>query len=199
MARSIMTQESGYAPAVIAGIYGVVATIYIIVSSWTVASWTATPAVVIEIAKGIGFVLITTGALWWLLLRQRRKNDYLVHTLEQILDNLGDGVFVVRLPERVIDYANPAAEKIFGFEAASLVGQSTAKLHVDREHHHEFDRIGAEALARDHVFVGNFEMRRQNGEIFPTSHVVTTFRDEQGLDFSVSVVRDESLGRVGQR
>lgn len=194
MTGSVLRQREGFSPMFIAGAYFLVSAAYIVVSSYIVGSLTASDprAVTIEIGKGVGFVLVTTTALWWILNRNQHKHEYLVRTLKQILDNLGDGVFVVRVPERVIEYANPAAGRMFGYDATSLVGQSTEKIHVDREHYERFDVIGAEALQRTRVYVGNFEMRRMDGQSFPTSHMVTTFRDEMGFNFAVSVVRDET-------
>lgn len=194
MNRSILTHRAAFTPRSAAGVYLVIATVYVTASSCIVGTFPGSTdsAVGVEIGKGVFFVAATTVALWWLLKRMEDTHERLARTLRQILDNLGDGVFVVRLPERVIDYVNPAAERMFGYEGSVLVGQSTSRIHVDEEHYERFDAMGADALARGQAFVGTFEMRRRDGEIFPTSHMVTAFRDDRGQDFSVSLVRDES-------
>lgn len=110
---------------------------------------------------------------------------------EQMLDNLGDGLLIVRLPEHTIEYVDPAAERMFGYTASELVGGSTEKLHVDRAHFERFQQVALPDLVRGNVYVGTFEMRRKNGDVLPTSHTVTWLSSGDGQALVVSVVRDD--------
>jgi len=155
--------------------------------------WGARSAsVTVEIAKGLAFVLVTAGLLWWLLEWNRRESVRMDHRFKQVLDNLADAVLVLRLPERQIEYVNPAVERIFGYRADDLIGQSTELLHLDRAHYEAFHNAGIPDLERNNVYVGDFEMRRKDGTVFRSSHMVTWFSADHGQELAVSLVRDES-------
>lgn len=112
---------------------------------------------------------------------------------EQVLDNLSDGLLIMRLPGRTIEYVNPATERMFGYAESELVGESTEKLYVDRSHFERFLQICLPDLEQDNIYAGTFEMRRKNGDVFPTSHIVVCFSNGDG-QVLVKVVLDQSEG-----
>ena len=172
--------------------YLLVASAYIIVSGWAVATTVAAGTEVhrTELLKGLGFVLVTTVLLWLLLDRAYSSHKFGELTFKTLVASLPDAVLVLRLPERVIVYANPAAERMFGFPAGGLAGASTEILHVSREHFRNFHAAGAATLAAHVPFCVEGEMRRRDGAVFPSEHIVSTFElDDQGA-FAVSIVRD---------
>lgn len=104
-----------------------------------------------------------------------------------------DAVFIVRLPERTVLECNAAAEELFGYSAEQLQGESTEKLHVDREHFERFGERVETELRQARNFRGEFQMRRKDGTTFPTEHSITYVDTEAGRpDRGLSIVRDIS-------
>ncbi|HUG98250.1 MAG TPA: PAS domain S-box protein [Gammaproteobacteria bacterium] len=172
--------------------YLLAASAYIIVSGWVVATTMAadTQAHRAELLKGLGFVLVTTVLLWLFLDRAYSSRMFGELTFKTLVASLPDAVLVLRLPERGIVYANPAAERMFGFPAGGLAGASTEILHVSQERFRDFREAGVATLAADEPFCIEGEMRRRDGSIFPSEHIVSTFElDHQGT-FAVSIIRD---------
>ncbi len=94
---------------------------------------------------------------------------------------------VVTLDERVnILSFNPAAERIFGYAADEVIGQSFASLMLPR------DGDGAGSLARD-LLAQEQETRgrRKDGTVFPCDLRVSEFHDGGGRRF-VATIRDIS-------
>jgi two-component system, cell cycle sensor histidine kinase and response regulator CckA len=152
----------------------------------------------VEISKGLAFVAITTAILWYALYREYRAGRVGETTFRGLVEHLPDAVFLVRLPERTIFYVNPAAVRIFGYPAAQLIGSNTENLHASAAHFEEFHQR-SKSVSPDQPYLGEFEMRRSNGEVFPTSHLVEIFSDESDRHFVVSVVRDESESKRMER
>ncbi|MBF0496426.1 MAG: PAS domain S-box protein [Deltaproteobacteria bacterium] len=113
--------------------------------------------------------------------------------LESVFSSLHEAVFVITPHNRRIVMANAAMEAIFGYSVDEAVGRDTEFLHVNKE---MFDRFGRDlflALNNDGVFCGEFQMRRKDGAIFDTDHVITEIKDHAGRrTLLVSTVRDNS-------
>jgi PAS domain S-box-containing protein len=111
--------------------------------------------------------------------------------LEAILSSLDDAVFLVDPATRLIGDCNEATTRLFGYSREELTGRESDFLHVDHAH---FERFGREALAAYEdpgCYATEFEMRRKNGDVFPTEHFVRPLRDPDGrIRCIVSVVRD---------
>jgi PAS domain S-box-containing protein len=88
---------------------------------------------------------------------------------------------------------NRAVEVIFGYPREEILGSDTRHLHVDEEHFRRFAEMGDPELAEGRSFHCDFQMRRADGTVFSTRHVVTLLNPELGLEGGVvSVVRDIS-------
>jgi len=114
--------------------------------------------------------------------------------LEKTLHSLPLAVCVINADTNVIEECNPAAAKIFGYTRAELIGRTAASLHVNEAQAKQFaGHVGA--AVEDKGFLSDFEfqMRREDGTVFPTEHSVMPIRDEVGrLKSWVSVVQDIS-------
>lgn len=149
----------------------------------------------IETVKGLLFVLVTAVTLAVLLYfetrwRERAQLDFL-----KLVESQADAVFVIQLPERVITYANRAAQELFGYSEEELVGKSTAILHVNEASFDAFDRSGAASLARGEAVQIEFEMRKKDGTVFISEHKVTKVAMSNSVAYAVSVVRNVSAQR----
>lgn len=111
--------------------------------------------------------------------------------LRATLDSLTEAVFMVNPGDRTIELCNRAACRMFGYSREELTGKNTLKLHVDEEHYNEFGRLSTEMLDSGRRYLGEFEMKRADGEIFPTEHEVCSVSTEMNKHAGVvSVVRD---------
>lgn len=178
-------------------IYLVVAAGYIVASGLVVAATVPyDPAVlVVETLKGLGFVVVTTVLLWWLLHRTYSNRMFGEATFRNLVDSQPDAVLVLRLPTRAVVYVNPAAEHMFGYPASELLGASAEKLHVSRQKFEAFLEQGSPALAADRPFRTEWEMRRRDGSVFPSEIIVRVFEIGNDDAFAISIVRDISERR----
>lgn len=154
----------------------------------------------IETIKGLVFIAATTGLVYWLArgaLRgaERRwsqeRERAAKQLLERVLASIGEAVLLVDTSNRSIVQCNAAAERVFGYTAAELIGQSTAPLHVDQASYETFGRESGIALDRYGVYRTRYRMRRKDGSIIETENTVTTLREGlAGRAGVVSIVRD---------
>ena len=117
--------------------------------------------------------------------------------LEKTFESLGEAVLVVDPSGRRIVECNAAVEDVFGYDPDELIGGSTERLHESPEAHKRFGQLSESALEADDIFRHDYEMRRKDGTLIKTEHVVTPLEDDwqQGV---VSVVRDVTERREAQ-
>ena len=99
--------------------------------------------------------------------------------LARLFAGLDDPV-IVSDPGRRIVYANPAAERVFGYTVAELVGAPAQRLYATER---DYQRLGQE-LAGGEPGRPNTRQRvanvRKNGDVFSSEAVTSTVRDEEG-------------------
>ena len=112
--------------------------------------------------------------------------------MRSIFNSLEEAVFVIT-PDRILVNMNEAAQKMFGYSKDEFSHLSTELLHVDHEHYREFGRRIKDSFEKGEAAKFEFELKRKNGEIFPTEHTVSLLKnDEEEPIGIVSVVRDIS-------
>jgi PAS domain S-box-containing protein len=110
--------------------------------------------------------------------------------LAMTLSSLDEAVFVVNPHTRLILQCNVKTEAMFGYRREELVGQETGFLHVNAEKFAQFGCAALAAYETQGYYQAEFQMKRKNGEIFPTEHFVRPVYRQGQLDYVVSVVRD---------
>ncbi|RJS88997.1 PAS domain S-box protein [Candidatus Bathyarchaeota archaeon] len=120
----------------------------------------------------------------------RRQADL----LRRAFDSMSDAVFILdsKVPPTILE-CNKAASIIFGYDKEEMVGRTTALLHVDEEALREFQSLLYPAVEAGHLpfHLPEFRMRRKDGSIFPSEHLMTELLDDQGERVGwVSIVRD---------
>ncbi|WP_460504507.1 EAL domain-containing protein [Hydrogenophaga soli] len=95
-----------------------------------------------------------------------------------VLDSLYEGVMVVGLDRKVLR-VNPAFQRITGYEAAEVVGQSPRMLSSGR-HGTAFYQALWDSLDQRGHWHGEIWNRRKNGEIYPELLSISAIRDERG-------------------
>jgi two-component system cell cycle sensor histidine kinase/response regulator CckA len=123
----------------------------------------------------------------------KNHNPFDVHSriwLQHLFDSLEEAVLVVS-PDRRLLKINQATIDMFGYTFDEIAEQSTAVLHVDQAHYEEFGARIKRAFECGEPARFEYEVKRKNGEVFPSDHTVTLLRDGDGDPIGiVSVVRD---------
>ena len=103
----------------------------------------------------------------------RRQADAEAQLAEQraILDS--NLVGLVRTRQRRITWANAAAESLFGYTLAELLGQSTEKLYPSKEAFERFAETALPLVRAGQVYRGETLVRRKDGQLRWFSHQVT--------------------------
>jgi PAS domain S-box-containing protein len=93
-------------------------------------------------------------------------------------------------------YCNSAAERIFGFGAAELLGQSITRVATSPQGP-ELAAEDLQRIARGEPFSGERMLARRSGELFPAAVVETILTDEHGAPTGVlSVISDLSARKL---
>lgn len=131
--------------------------------------------------------------------RQRKLGETRA-LLKGLVSSLEDAVFVIGPPHRqVVESANAAVERMFGYTPQELEGGTTEMLHENHESFVEFGRLTERVLETGQTFRGEYRMRRRNGEVFPTEHVISVLDQREGWQGGVvSLVRDISERREAE-
>ncbi|MEW6672967.1 MAG: ATP-binding protein [Thermodesulfobacteriota bacterium] len=158
--------------------------------------------------KGLLFVGATTVIVYWLARQAMHKAKLkwmetrllsIQNFLAKILANLDEAVFVIDPTTRTIVQCNPAAERMFGFKMAELIGQSTEILHVNRQAYEEFAALGMPTLEKEGIFRGAYRMKKKNGSILDTEHTVSTIDESYGWRGGVvSIVHDVTARKFAE-
>lgn len=110
---------------------------------------------------------------------------------EKLCNSLGDAVFSVRMPERVIKFANIAVEKVFGYTPCECIGRSTSGFYSDEQGYLDFGKKLKDAIDKGQdVLRTEHTLKRKNSELF-TAAITTSFLMHDGrLDEVISIVSD---------
>jgi PAS domain S-box-containing protein len=108
-----------------------------------------------------------------------------------VLDSISDAV-TVATPDGKLVYANAAAERLFGFRAADVVGQDGRQTIAAPEASEDADRIH-ECILKGERYSGRLTMSRRDGTTFVAHLTAGPAHDEHGvLAAIVGVISDET-------
>jgi two-component system sensor kinase FixL len=119
--------------------------------------------------------------------------------LRALLDAAVDAIVMIDEQERITTF-NVAAERLFGYKAADVIGKGVALLMPEphRSAHHGYVRRYMETGERHIIGIGReTEGRRANGETFPISLTVGEARGPSGVRF-VAIIRDLTAQRAAE-
>lgn len=128
---------------------------------------------------------------------ERKRTQEALATSElwqrSIFNAMEEGLLVTT-PEWLIVDINPASQAMLGYSQAEVAGLPMAVIHVDHDHVVEFVRRIKVAFDKGEIARFEFELKRKNGEIFPTEHAVSLIRDNAGTAMGiVSTLRDVTI------
>ena len=108
-----------------------------------------------------------------------------------IFDGVPEGIALVDKERRIV-MVNPALTRIFGYQAAELIGASTVKLYACPTDWEE-QAIISEKAHRARLQPRIIRFRRENGETFPGEVISADYRDVGGgLRGYIGIIRDVS-------
>jgi two-component system sensor kinase FixL len=120
--------------------------------------------------------------------------------LQALLDAAVDAIVVIDERGLIITF-NKAAERMFGHEAAAVLGKNVNVL-MNEPHRQQHDQYLARYLATGQAHIigqgREIEARRANGEVFPVSLAVGEAADGANRRF-VGIIRDLSAQRAGEQ
>ncbi len=110
--------------------------------------------------------------------------------LEELTNSMWDAVFSVKMPERVIEWANDSF-RLIGYEPSECIGKDTAFLYADKDDFLDFGNKLEDAMAAGKdVLHADQLLKRKNGENFPAEITVTFHRENDEIVSVTSIVRD---------
>ena len=123
--------------------------------------------------------------------RVAETSQKLVQKLSQVVEQTADGVFITDI-HGLIEYVNPAFERMSGYSGEELLGRDTRHL-KSGYHDADFYRAFWETVLSGKTFQGTFVNRKKDGSLFHEEKVVTPLVDEDGeIAHFVSTGRDIS-------
>lgn len=116
----------------------------------------------------------------------RASRDY----LEKLTNSMWDAVFSVKMPERVIEWANDSFI-LTGYEPGECVGKDTAFLFSDKDNFLDFDNKLKNAMAAGKDVLNTEQLlKRKSGETFPAEITVSFHKENDEVVSITSIVRD---------
>lgn len=111
--------------------------------------------------------------------------------LEKLLNSLGEAIFTVKMPERIIQAVNDSCQIILGAKPADCIGKRTEVFFPDRDGYLEFEKKLEKIIEQKKEKLNtNQLLKRKNGEVFP-AEIITSFLKENGkITHVISIVRD---------
>ncbi len=110
--------------------------------------------------------------------RERRKAEQRLRILSLVVEQAADGVLITD-PNGMIQYINPAFERMTGYDRAEIIGNKPSLLKSGR-HDQAFYQTLWQTVTKGEMFRGTLINRRKDGELFYEEKVITPLKDEQG-------------------
>ena len=199
---AIASRSRWSGPLSTAGVYAMAGAIWILGSD-RLAQWLFPDLhdlAAAQTVKGLFYIASTALLVWWLARRAviaaeqelaAKRLPEVENLLETVLQSLGDAVLVVDMSDRRVLRCNPAAERLFGWPAAELVGDTSEKLHVDRAAFLGFlDKVRG-VLEDGRARRGEIRLRRRDGEPLSVEYTLTQMRGGTAAPGAViTLIRD---------
>lgn len=113
--------------------------------------------------------------------------------LSAIISSLTEAIFIVDSTTRRIVTCNAAAEEIFGYKSAELLGQPIRMLHLNDGAADYFEGKGFVSPRAGKFVEMEYQLRRKSGEAFPVETFIKPIAQGNGIiEHHVFVVRDIS-------
>ena len=119
----------------------------------------------------------------------RKQREETLKRLSSVVEQMTEAVTITNR-DGVIEYVNPAFEKVTGYSKEEAIGQ-TPRLLKSGQHDQAFYQKLWDTILAGQVFRGEMVNRKKNGELFYEEKIITPIRDEQGnITYFVATGRD---------
>ena len=130
----------------------------------------------------------------WRDITERKKAEQKIKAakeyLEQLTNSMWDSVFSIKMPERVIEWANDSFNQL-GYDPETLIGKDTSFLYASKDEFKAFgEKIKTAIKKGNDVLHDSQLLKRKNGKIFPAEIILTFHRENNDVVSSTSIVRD---------
>ena len=130
-------------------------------------------------------------------MRDRRRADRTNRLLAAVVESVDEAI-ISAAPDGTITTWNPAAERIFGYSAAEIVGADATVLAPEDRRHEIADAL--KMMSCGEVRRGETVRRRKDGTLVEIASTISPLLDDQGsLTGLTSVIRDISAQRRIER
>ncbi|MEO2026610.1 MAG: PAS domain S-box protein [Fuerstiella sp.] len=130
--------------------------------------------------------------------RKLAEQEQLLST--EIMENLSEGVSLVRVSDSTLVYTNSGFDRLFGYEKGELIGKHTSVLYGGSERARQ---ESAEAVAAAPVQIGSWygelHMARKDGSVFWVQTTISTFQHPVFGNVRIGVGQDISERRETQQ
>lgn len=191
-------------------LYAVCATIWVLLSDHLLLEWLGQTERLAQwkTLRSLTFVAFSSLLLYGLLrlqlnrldnqLRIRRKQENRLRQAAVVFDQTLEGVLISNTKNRIV-HVNPAFERITGYSAAEVLGQ-TPQMFKSGRHDRSFYEVVWDQLQKADLWSGEIWNRRKNGEIFPQWQRICAVRNELGmLTHYVAIFSDVSAIKQSQQ
>ncbi|MFC2026842.1 PAS domain S-box protein [Chloroflexota bacterium] len=116
----------------------------------------------------------------------RGSHDY----LKRLTNSMGDTVFSVKMPERIIEWVNDSI-RLTGYEPEECIGRTTEFLYPHKSDFLDFGNKLKNTIASGKEILHSEQLlKRKSGEIFPVEITTTTFKEKGEVTHVTSIIRD---------
>ena len=107
----------------------------------------------------------------------RKKNEQELQLSAEIMENMAEGVNLVRVSDGTLVFSNPRFDKIFGYEKGELIGKHVSILNAPTDHDpQETAAAFITEMNEKGVWSGDIQNIRKDGTIFWTQATVSRFQ-----------------------
>jgi len=132
---------------------------------------------------------VLSGIETYLKQRQHRDAEEMLQKLRRSVELSPDLVMITN-SSGVLEYVNPAFEKLTGYTSAEVIGQTLGILKSDQQSGELYEEMWNTVLSGK-VFHGTVMNRKKNGETFVIEKAITPLRNREGrITHFVSTGRD---------
>ncbi len=137
----------------------------------------------------VDFLLAAAGVLGSMV--QRNRSEAALLKLSRVVEQTDDGV-VITATDGIIQYVNPAIERMTGYRAQELLGD-TPRVVKSGSHDRSFYRELWDTIQAGETYRGTLINRNKRGDIFHVDQTITPLVDAQGgITHFVSTWKDVS-------
>jgi diguanylate cyclase (GGDEF)-like protein/PAS domain S-box-containing protein len=110
--------------------------------------------------------------------REGRQAEQRLRILSLVVEQAADGVLIAD-PNGLIEYVNPAFERMTGYSRDEIIGKKPSLLKSGRHDRFFYQSIW-QTVTKGDIFRGTLINRRKDGELFYEEKVITPLKDGQG-------------------